>query len=68
MPVHRAKHICNSHEPPHKPKIAKELVSFPTHFCRPRKQNRDSAKFENDGVLMKRIENPAGNTQYKKLG
>ena len=28
------------------PNIAKELVCFPSLFCRPEKQNRDSAKFE----------------------
>lgn len=30
MPTHTAKHICNSHKPAHKSKIAKELVCFPT--------------------------------------
>ena len=27
-PTHTYKHICNSHKPTHRPKIAKELVSF----------------------------------------
>ncbi len=31
--MHRCKHICNSHKPPHRPKIAKEL---PPH--RPKKE------------------------------
>jgi len=33
------------------PKIAKELVCFPTLFCRPEKQNQVSAKIENEVVL-----------------
>ena len=46
-PTHAAKHICNSHMPTLKPKIAKELVCLPTLFCRPGKQNLASAKIEN---------------------
>jgi hypothetical protein len=46
-PAHTVKHICNSHKPTLKPKIAKELACFPTLFCRPEKQNQDSAKIEN---------------------
>ena len=53
MPLHTAKHICNSHEPTLKPKIAKELACFPTLFCRPEKQNQVSAKIKNDVVLLK---------------
>jgi len=34
MPAHTAKHICNSHKPMIKPKIAKEPVCLPTLFCR----------------------------------
>jgi hypothetical protein len=46
-PAHTVKHICNSQKPTLKPKIAKELVCFPTLFCRPEKQNQVSAKIEN---------------------
>jgi hypothetical protein len=28
-PMHRCKHICNSHKPTHRPKIAKELPPLP---------------------------------------
>ena len=28
-PTHRCKHICNSHKPTHRPKIAKELSPLP---------------------------------------
>jgi len=45
-PPHTAKHICNSHEPTLKPKIAKELVCLPSLFADPKKQNQDSAKFK----------------------
>ncbi len=62
MPAHTAKHICNSHKPTRRPKIAKELVCFPSLFCRPEKQNQVSAKIENEVVLMKEKTNPAGNT------
>jgi len=34
-----AKHICNSHQPTLKPKIAKELVCLPPPFADPKKQN-----------------------------
>lgn len=49
-PTHTAKHICNSHKPKLKPKIAKELVCFPALFCRPEKQNQVSVKIENEVV------------------
>jgi hypothetical protein len=29
MATHRCKHICNSHKPTHRPKIAKELPPLP---------------------------------------
>jgi hypothetical protein len=50
-PAHTVKHICNSHKPTHKPKIAKELVSLPSLFLPTRKQNQVSAKIENEVVL-----------------
>ena len=50
-PDHTVKHICNSHKPTLKPKIAKELNCFPSLFCRPEKQNQVSAKIENKVVL-----------------
>ncbi len=59
LPSHTAKHICNSHKPTLKPKIAKELACLPTLFCRPEKQNRGSAKIENVGVLMKVMTKPS---------
>jgi len=43
MPTQTAKHICNSHKPTLKPKIAKELICFPTLFADLKKQNQDSA-------------------------
>ena len=47
-PAHTVKHIRNSLKPAPEPKIAKELACFPSlFFCRPEKQNRDSAKIEN---------------------
>jgi hypothetical protein len=52
-PTHAAKHICNSHKPTLKPKIAKELVCLPTLFCRPEKQNLNSAKIENIMTINK---------------
>lgn len=33
--------------------IAKEFVCLPTLFCRPEKQNRDSAKVESEEVRNK---------------
>ncbi len=33
--THTARHICNSHKPTLKPKIAKEIVCLPTLFGRP---------------------------------
>lgn len=49
--AHTAKHNCNSHKPTLRPKIAIELICFPTLFCRPEKQNQVSAKIENLEVL-----------------
>jgi len=40
MPAHTAKHICNSHKPTLKPKIAKELVCLPTLFAVPKNKIR----------------------------
>jgi len=45
-PAHTSKHICNSHKPALKPKIAKELACLPPLFCRPEKQNQDSTKLK----------------------
>jgi hypothetical protein len=51
-PAHTVKHICNSHKPTLKPKIAKELVCFPALFFLPKKQNLVSAKTGNKRVLL----------------
>lgn len=48
-------------------KIATELVCLPLLFCRPEKQNQFSAKIENEEVVMKGIENQAGNILFIAL-
>ncbi len=51
LPSHTAKHICNSHKPKLKPKIAKELVCFLSLFCQHLKQNQVSGKYGSETVL-----------------
>jgi len=50
---HSAKHICNSHKPMLKPKIAKELVCLPSLFCRRKKQNWGSAILKRIAMMKK---------------
>ncbi len=53
MPMHKAIHICNSHQPTHEPKIAKEYVF--TNAAERTKKNteRTTACIRNSGFSAK---------------
>ena len=49
MPTLKAIHICNSHKPTHKPKIAKEYVFANAHRRPKKKYDRTTMAIRNAG-------------------
>jgi hypothetical protein len=53
MPKHKAIHICNSLQPPHKPKIAKEYVFANASKFTERKSQCTTMYKNNSGLIAK---------------
>ncbi len=51
-PAHTARHNCNSNKPPLSQNCNRAYLFSNAFFCRPEKQNRDSAKIENEGEVL----------------
>ena len=54
MPTLKAIHICNSLQPPHKPKIAKEYVFANASKFAERKSQCTTMYKNNSGLMLKR--------------